>query len=124
MGTKGTLFLTDKKGLLYSEFGPDDVGWVAKNPAGANASIVTSGKTLSLANDPWAHRGKPTEIDRDEGDDTRDELISFLEHVRENNPKTICDANEGLRNAATVLIANEAMEGEKTIEFPRDLQRS
>lgn len=124
MGTKGTLFLTDKKGLLYSELGPDDVGWARKNPAGANASIVTSGKTLSLANDPWAHRGKPTEIDREEGDDTRDELISFLEHVRENNAKTICDANEGLRNAATVLMANEAMEAEKTIEFPRDLQRS
>lgn len=123
MGTRGTLFLTDKKGLMYSEHGPDDVGWAKQNPAGANASIVTSGKTLALANDPWAHRGKPMEIDRETGDDTRDELVSFLQHVHENNAKTICDAEEGLRNAATVLIADEAREKEKAIEFPEDLRR-
>src|SRR5687768_8047659 len=43
--------------------------------------IVTSGKTLKLQNDPWAHRGSPFEIDA-EGDDTRDELIAFLDCVR------------------------------------------
>ncbi len=121
MGTRGTLFLTDKKGLLYSENGPDDVGWAKQNAAGNNASIVTSGKTLSLANDPWAHRGKPTEIENEEGDDTRDQLVSFLDHVREKNPKTICDVQEGLRNAATVLIANQAMAIGNAVEFPRDL---
>ena len=121
MGTRGTLFLTDKKGLMYSEHGPDDVGWAKQNPAGGNASIVTSGKTLALANDPWAHRGKPIEIDRDEGDDTRDQLVSFLEHVREKDPKTICDVNEGLRNAATALIANQSVETGKSVVFPPDL---
>ncbi len=121
MGTRGTLFLTDKKGLLYSEQGADDVGWVKQN-AGANASIVTSGKTLGLTNDPWADRGKPTEIDNDQGDDTRDELVSFVEHVRARDGKTICDVQEGLRNAATILMANEAMETGKTVEFPADLR--
>jgi hypothetical protein len=121
MGTRGTLFLTDRKGLMYSEHGPDDVGWAKQNPAGGNASIVTSGKTLALANDPWAHRGKPIEIDREEGDDTRDQLVSFLENVREKNPKTICDVNEGLRNTATALIANQASETGDAVKFPQDL---
>jgi predicted dehydrogenase len=120
MGTRGTLLLAEKKGLLYSERGPDYVGWAKQNPAGSNASIVTSGKTLSLTNDPWVHRGKPTEIDAD-GDETRDELISFLQNVREKNPKTICDVNEGLRNTATALIANQAMEIGKAVEFPTEL---
>ena len=117
MGTRGTLLLTDKKGLFYSEGGPDDVGWAKQNVAGKNASVVTSGKTLSLTNDPWAHRGKPVEIDAD-SDDTRDELISFLKNVREKDPKTICDVNEGLRSAATVLIANESVETGKPVLFP------
>lgn len=121
MGTRGTMFLTDRKGLVYSERGPDDVGWAKQNPAGGNAAIVTSGKTLGLTNDPWAHRGKPIEIDREEGDDTRDQLVSFLENVRERNPKTICDVNEGLRNTATALMANQAMNEEKAIAFPIDL---
>ncbi len=122
MGTQGTLFLTDKKGLLYSEKGADDVGWMKDDPANKNASIVTSGKTLGLTNDPWAHRGKPLEIDNETGDDTRDQLVSFLEHVQARDPATICDVNAGLRNAATVLIANQAMDSGKTVDFPADLQ--
>jgi predicted dehydrogenase len=117
MGTRGSLLLTEKKGLLYSERGPDDVGWAKQNAAGSNASIVTSGKTLSLANDPWVHRGKPTEIDAD-GDETRDQLVSFLDSVREKDPKTICDVNEGLRNTVTALIANQAVENGESVEYP------
>lgn len=123
MGTRGTLFLTDKKGLMYSEHGPDDVGWAKQNAAAGNASIVTSGKTLGLTNDPWAHRGKPLEIDRAEGDDTREQLVSFLQNVREKSPKTICDVDEGLRDTATVLIANQSSETKNSIEFPPDLSR-
>ncbi|MBA4147505.1 MAG: Gfo/Idh/MocA family oxidoreductase [Verrucomicrobia bacterium] len=122
MGTRGTLFLTDKKGLLFLEKGADDVGWVKKDASGTNASIVTSGKTLGLTNDPWAFRGKPVEIDNEGGDDTREELVSFLHHVRDRDLQTICDVNIGLRNAATILIANEAIDARKTVEFPRDLR--
>ena len=122
MGTKGTLFLTDKKGLMWTEKGEDDVGWMKTgNAASQNASIVTSGKTLGLSNDPWAHRGKPLEIENEAADDTREQLVSFLEHVRSRDLKTICDAESGLRNAATVLIANESMHSGKTVDFPAEL---
>ena len=119
MGTKGTLYLTDKKGLLFLEKGTDDVGWMKKDAVGTNASIVTSGKTLGLSNDPWAFRGKPVEIDNAGGDDTREELLSFVNHVRDRDTKTICDVENGLRNAATILIANEAVADQKTVEFPK-----
>jgi len=122
LGTRGTLFLTDKKGLLYAKRGADDVGWINDDPSDKNASIVTSGKTLGLTNDPWAHRGKPQEIDNLEGDDTRDQLVSFIEHVQQRDPQTICDVHMGLRNAATSLIANRAMESGGVVEFPKDLR--
>ncbi len=122
MGTRGTLYLTDKKGLLFMEKGADDVGWAKKEAVGTNASIITSGKTLGLSNDPWAFRGKPVEIENPGGDDTRDELVSFIKHVQQRDPKTICDVNAGLRNAATILIANDAIEKQTAIEFPRDLR--
>jgi len=122
MGTRGTLYLTETKGLLFTEHGADDVGWVKADKLGTNASIVTSGKTLGLANDPWAHRGKPVEIDNDQGDDTRDELVSFLEHVRSRDRQTLCDVHAGMRNAATVLAAHDAIETGKTIDYPADLR--
>jgi predicted dehydrogenase len=118
MGTRGTLFLSQKKGLFYREAGVDDPGWSSEGRVNNNASIITSGKTLKLANDPWAHRGSPFEIDAD-GDDTRDELIAFLECVRTRNGKTICDAVAGVLNAATVLAANEAFHTGKAVEVAR-----
>lgn len=121
MGTRGTLFLAQKKGLLFLEKGLDDVGWVNQDKNDKNASIVTSGKTLGLTNDPWAHRGKPVEIDNLEGDDTRDQLVSFINDVQSRNLKTICDVHTGLNSAATILIANLAIEIGKTVEFPNDL---
>ena len=122
MGTKGSLYLTSAKGLLFQEKEADAVPWEgARNMTENNAAVITAGKTLKLSNDPWAHRGKPVEIDAD-SDDTRDELVSFLDHVRRNDPKTICDVNEGLRNAATALIGNEAIEAGKAVAFPTDLK--
>jgi hypothetical protein len=81
-----------------------------------DASIITSGKTLKMNNDPWSHRGKPYEIDTD-GDDTRDELIAFLQCVQEKNPATICDARTGYENAVTVLLGNQAMREGRAVEF-------
>ena len=114
LGTKGSLFLTTSKGLLFQEPDAEKVDW-----ADGHAAVVTAGKTLKLTNDPWAHRGKPTEIDVDEGaDDTREELLSFLDHVRRRDVDTIADAQTGLRNAATVLIANQAAETGRAVEYP------
>jgi predicted dehydrogenase len=108
MGTRGTLFLSQKKGLFYREAGVDDPGWLQEGRVKeGNASILTSGKTLKLSNDPWAHRGSPFEIDA-EGDDTRDELVAFLNCVRARDINTICDAAAGVLNTSTVLAANEA----------------
>jgi len=118
LGTKGTLLLTQSKGLFYKEAGVDDPNWSAREGrVERDASIITSGKTLKLSNDPWAHRGKPFEIEAN-GDDTRAELVDFIDHVRRKDPATICDARDGLINAATVLIGNQAMVERKTIEFP------
>lgn len=119
MGTKGSLYLTSAKGLLFQEKGADVVPWEGgKNAADANAAVVTAGKTLKLSNDPWAHRGAPFEIDIEEGNDTRDELVSFVDHVRRRDVKTIADASVGLADCATILIANQSVEGGGWVEFP------
>ena len=119
LGTKGTLFLTQKKGLFYRE-AIEDPGWVRGGRADENAAVIASGRTLKMSNDPWAHRGAPYEIDTD-GDDTRDELVDFLRCVAHGNRKTICPASIGLRNTATVLMGNEAMRTRQAVEFPADI---
>jgi predicted dehydrogenase len=122
MGTKGSLYLTSAKGLLFQEKEADAVSWEksdAKNAADANAAVVTAGKTLKLSNDPWAHRGAPMEIDIAEGNDTRDELIAFIDHIQRSDPKTIADAAVGVADCATVMIANQsAYEGGGWVEYP------
>ena len=82
-----------------------------------DAAIITSGKTLKMTNDPWAHRGPPFEIDTD-GDDTRDELIAFLQCVQRQDHATICDVQTGLQNTATVLMGNRAMEHRTIAAYP------
>ena len=117
LGTRGSLFLTSSKGLFYREKLPDEAAWLKPGDEG-NAAILTAGKTLKMSSSPWAHRGEPLEIDLLESDDTRDEMVSFLDHVRRRDRATICDAAEGLRDAATVLMANEAMTTGKAVEYP------
>ncbi len=119
LGTKGSLYLTSAKGLLFQEKGTDAVSWEGgANTADANAAVVTAGKTLKLSNDPWAHRGAPFEIDIAEGNDTRDELVSFIDHVRRQDTKTICDVNVGMADCATILIANQSVEAGSWVAFP------
>ncbi len=122
MGTRGSLFLTSDKGLLFREGAAADVGWAKSRSStkeiDADAAVITSGKTLKLSNSPWAHRGQPIEIDNMDGDDTRDELVSFVDHVRRRDTRTICDVHEGLRDTCTVLIANIAMDRGTTVDWP------
>jgi predicted dehydrogenase len=113
-GTRGTLFLTQKKGLFYREAGVDDPLWATDGRVAKDAALLTAGKTLKMTNDPWAHRGSPFEIDA-EGDDTRDELVEFLNCVRTRDAQTICDATTGLRNAQTVLAANAAFKSGEAV---------
>jgi predicted dehydrogenase len=121
MGTKGSLYLTSSKGLLFQEKGADVVPWEgSRNAAEANAAVVTAGKTLKLSNDPWAHRGTPFEIDIEAGNDTRDELVSFIDHVRRQDVRTIADASVGLTDCATILIANQSVEAGGWVEFTTD----
>jgi predicted dehydrogenase len=117
MGTKGSLFLTQSKGLFYQEAIVEDPGWSQDGRVKADAGVVTSGKTLTMANDPWSHRGKPYEIDAT-GDDTRDELLSFVEHVAAGDPATICDVRIGLANTLTILAGNEAIREGRAVEIP------
>ncbi len=125
LGTRGTLYLTNGKGLLYRETGSDAVAWSAApravDRAEMDASTITAGKTLKLSDSPWAHRGQPIEIDNAGGDETRAELISFLDHARRGDVKTLVDAEAGLRNTATVLIANASAESGGWVRFPEDL---
>ncbi|MGC4003605.1 MAG: Gfo/Idh/MocA family oxidoreductase [Pirellulales bacterium] len=127
MGTNGSLYLTSGKGLFYRENAPAKIDWAAGGDGGQrakkNADVVTAGATLKLSNDPWAHRGKPLEIDNDSGDDTRGELNAFLDNVRRGDPATIADAKTGLADAATVILANHAAEQGKAVEFPDDVRK-
>jgi predicted dehydrogenase len=121
MGTKGSLYLTSAKGLLFQEKGTDAVSWEGskeQETADANAAVVTAGKTLKLSNDPWAHRGTPFEIDIAEGNDTRDELVSFIDHVRRRDVRTICDVKVGMTDCATILMANQSVEAGGWVTFP------
>jgi predicted dehydrogenase len=115
LGTQGTLFLSQKKGLLFREQLPEEIPWAKQ--AEQNAALIASGKTLKLANDPWAHRGPPFEIDA-EGDDTRDQLVSFLDHVRSGDRQTLCTAADGLVNTATVLMGHQAVDTMSAVPWP------
>lgn len=117
LGTQGTLFLTQKKGLFYREAVAAEAVWTTEGGARNDAAVITSGKTLKMTNDPWAHRGPPFEIDTD-GDDTRDELVAFLQCVQRQDPATICDAATGVQNTATVLMGNRAMEHRTQVAYP------
>ncbi len=117
LGTRGTLFLTPGKGLFFREATPETHAPVAEATPGQDAAALTSGKTLKMSNDPWAHRGKPFEIDT-QSDDTRDELVGFLDCVRRDDPKTVCDVREGLINTATVLMGDEALREGRLVEYP------
>ncbi len=120
LGTLGSLYLTSSKGLLFLEQnGPA----AAKTGGATEAAVsVTAGKTLKLSNDPWAFRGKPIEIDIAEGNDTRDELVSFLDHVVRQDRKTIADARVALADCVTVLIANQSAESGGWVDFPARLR--
>jgi predicted dehydrogenase len=117
-GTSGTLFLSQKKGLFFREVLPESIDWT--NRADKQANVVTSGKTLKLSNDPWAHRGAPFEIDT-ESDDTRDELVSFIDHVRQADPATICSVREGLNNTISVHLANDSATRQAIVKWPEAL---
>jgi predicted dehydrogenase len=115
LGTKGTLLLTDRKGWLYREPVPEEIAWSPR--AEQQAAIVASGKTLKLSNDPFAHRGTPFEIDAS-GDDTRDALRSFLDHVRQGDPQTLCPVVDGVVNTTTVEIGSQSMDRDARVYYP------
>jgi predicted dehydrogenase len=116
LGTRGTLFLTPTKGLFFREAVADDP---RSGPAMLGAVALTAGKTLKMASSPWAHRGEPVEIDNVQGDDTRDQLISFVDHVRRRDTVTLCDARAGHANTLAVVLVNEAIEsGEAAVRPP------
>lgn len=110
MGTKGTFLLSPKLGLYYRELG-DDSPWVQFD--------ARSGATDVAAETPWAHRGKPVQIEA-KGNDTRAALISFVESVASGSRKTACNTRTGLESMATALIANQAIESGTVVAFPAD----
>jgi len=112
MGTKGTLLLSPKMGLYYREH----VGGASREVDGV------SGATVRTPGSPWAHRGKSTEI-TSVADDTRASLVSFVDAVNAGDRDTVCDARIGLENTATTLIANEAIETGRPVEFPDDCRQ-
>jgi predicted dehydrogenase len=119
MGEKGTLLLTERQGYLYQEAGVDVPIWnvEAVGDAAADSAVITSGKTLHLENDPWAHRGPALELHTDR-DSSREQLVSFLERVRRRDPATICDVMVGLENTATTMIGYQAVHQGGVAEMP------
>ena len=116
LGTKGSLFLTTAKGCCSRNrtpkrwTGPRQGGHGRRGDGGQDAQAGERPVGAPRQADGNRHGGR--------GDDTRDELVSFLDHVRRRDPDTIADAQLGLRNAATVLIANQAAETGRRVEFP------
>jgi predicted dehydrogenase len=96
LGTRGSLYLTTQKGLFFRENSGDAIDWAVAGSqeakADRDAAIIAAGNTLKLSDSPWAQRGEPVEIENLGGDDTRDELVSFIDHVRRGDPKTLLDA--------------------------------
>ena len=122
MGTRGTLLLTEKTGLFYKEPNAEPVDWQGEeqDETDGAAATITSGKTLQLSNDPWAHRGKPYQMSAN-SNSTRDQLIAFLDCVQQRKTETICPVEDGLLNTATVLIGNQAIKERREIAFPAGL---
>ena len=116
MGSKGTLLLTSRKGFFYQEKGAAEP-WDPKGQAENTAAVITAGRTLKLSNDPWADRGQPYVIET-EGNDTRDQLVSFLDCARRKDPQTICDVEEGLLDTITALMGHQAIHEGGIIDFP------
>lgn len=79
--------------------------------------MITSGATLNVKIDPWANRGKPTEIVI-EGDDTFGALKAFLQSVQRRDPNTLCPVSVGLENTATLLMADESLCEGRVIGYP------
>jgi predicted dehydrogenase len=110
MGTKGTLYLTQGKGMFFQEAG-------ARTDS-LSTGQVKSGNTLKVSNDPWKHRGAPYELDV-EGDDSRNQLVLFVDAVANEDTETIVDFNEGRIDAAGVIIGQKAMKTGQTLDIPQ-----
>ncbi len=48
----------------------------------------------------------------------RDQLVAFVDCVRRQDAKTICDVNVGWADCATILMANQSVETGGWISFP------
>jgi predicted dehydrogenase len=105
-GTRGTLRLSPVRGELYRESPETSVAWTDQQ--GANAALVTAGKTLKEAINPWAPRGKPLEI-LPRGNDTRDALVAFVESVRSKNRQTLCGIDDAIVNTRVTLAAQQSL---------------
>ncbi|HRI87530.1 MAG TPA: Gfo/Idh/MocA family oxidoreductase [Candidatus Hydrogenedentes bacterium] len=116
MGTKGTLLLSAKLGLFYSE-GAQPIA--AQSPPLDPALDGLSGASITSRDTPWAHRGRAMEL-RNTADDTRAALVAFVHAARAKDLQTICTAHTGLENAATSIIANESIQQGGTVRFPED----
>lgn len=105
-GTRGTLRLSPVRGELYREAPETSVAWTDQQ--GANAALVTAGKTLKEAINPWAPRGKPLEI-LPRGNDTRDALVAFVDAVRSKNRQTLCGIEDAVANTRVTLAARQSL---------------
>ncbi|HOS92192.1 MAG TPA: Gfo/Idh/MocA family oxidoreductase [Armatimonadota bacterium] len=130
-GTKGTLVLTHlwggplkSKGWFFLEKGVQEELWMDaahKEKVGENQAIIldcTVTEGTRIAGQPYdklmdnqGNLKKPT---------YQLEFEEFIQSVRENKIPT-CDGNVGIRSAAAALLANQAMEEQRRIEFSPDL---
>jgi hypothetical protein len=46
--------------------------------------------------------------------------VSFVDHVRRQDAKTICDVTVGLVDCATILMANQSVETGSWVEYPNN----
>lgn len=121
MGDKGTLVLGNKF-LLYREPKAEALAWSEfahkEKLDGKEAIVLDAGATKKL--DTQKTQEGEQIGGQAEKDDYLSEMESFIQCVREGK-QALCNGEEGLKSAVSCLLANEAMEKGKKLEFNADM---
>jgi len=121
MGDKGTLVMGNKF-LLYREPKAEALAWSEfahkEKVDGKEAILLDAGATKKL--DTQVTQAGEQIGGQPNKDDYLSEMESFIQCVREGKP-ALCSGEEGLKSAVSCLLANEAMETGKKLEFKPEM---
>ncbi len=125
MGDKGTLIIEGNNARIIREPAAEELAWGSmahkETVGGKQAILLDADVTAKLQAKAGAEQVLKT--DTAPKDDYSSELESFITCVREHKPVDGqgCGAQEGLRAAATCLLANQAMEQQKKLWYKPEM---